>query len=74
MLVPCAVPKLGGDSQRRERRAPKKSGERAASISLVVSAQELAIRGYAEEEYDGSHLRISPIGTRLIERFIEGNM
>lgn len=32
------------------------------------------LRGYAEEEYDGSHLRISPIRTRLIERFIEGNM
>ena len=28
----------------------------------------------SDEEYDGSLLRISPIGTRLIERFIEGNM
>jgi hypothetical protein len=28
----------------------------------------------SDEEYDGSLLRISPIGTGLIERFIEGNM
>jgi hypothetical protein len=40
----------------------------------LVSAQETPIRGYAQEEYDGSHLRISAIGTRLIERFIEGDM
>jgi hypothetical protein len=40
----------------------------------LVTAQETAIMGFAEEEYDGSHLRISPIGSTLIERFIEGNM
>jgi hypothetical protein len=28
----------------------------------------------SDEEYDGSLLRISPIGTGLIERFSEGNM
>jgi hypothetical protein len=40
----------------------------------LVRVQETPIRGYAEAEYDGSHLDISPIGKRLIERFIEGTM
>jgi len=40
----------------------------------LVAVQETGIRGYAEGEYDGSILRISPIGMRLIERFIEGDM
>jgi hypothetical protein len=40
----------------------------------LVAVQETGIRGYAEEEYDGSILRISPIGTRLVERFIEGDI
>jgi hypothetical protein len=40
----------------------------------LVTAQELPIRGSGEEEYDGSHLRITPIGTTLIERFIESRM
>jgi hypothetical protein len=40
----------------------------------LATVQPLAIRGYGEEEYDGSHLRITPIGATLIERFIEGRM
>jgi hypothetical protein len=40
----------------------------------LVRVQENPMRGYAEAEYDGSHLEISPIGRRLIERFIEGTM
>jgi hypothetical protein len=40
----------------------------------LVTAQETAIMGFADEQYDGSHITISPIGTTLIERFIEGNM
>jgi hypothetical protein len=40
----------------------------------LATAQSLAIRGYGEEEYDGSHLRITPIGATLIERFIENRI
>jgi hypothetical protein len=37
----------------------------------LVRVQEGGIRGYAEAEDDGSLLTLSPIGTSLIERFIE---
>lgn len=40
----------------------------------LATAQPLAIRGSGEEEYDGSHLRITPVGATLIERFIEGHI
>lgn len=40
----------------------------------LVHVQESPIRGYAETEYDGSHLNISPIGNKFIVRFIEGTM
>jgi hypothetical protein len=40
----------------------------------LVRIQETGIRGSGEEEHDGALITISPIGTKLIERFIEGNM
>jgi hypothetical protein len=40
----------------------------------LVTVQESAIRGSGEEEYDGSHLRLTPIGRTLIERFNENRM
>jgi len=40
----------------------------------LVTVQESAIRGSGEEEYDGSHLRLTSIGRTLIERFIENRM
>jgi hypothetical protein len=40
----------------------------------LASVQETTIRGYAETEHDDSLLTISPIGKRLVERFIEGDM
>ena len=40
----------------------------------LATAQELAMRGSGEEEYDGSHVRLTPIGRTLIERFIENRI
>jgi hypothetical protein len=40
----------------------------------LVRVQETPLRQQGDAEYDSFHISLTPIGRRLIERFIEGSM